>query len=258
MNDTFNYDPDSDQSYGIDRKDGQGCEARSLEFIDLLIDKSIKILKNKSYRPKIQDALRAIRLKEKVFKGSQNEKAFWNMLQELREEQAQIQNPESKSEPVDLESRIIDTIKSLYYQVNNGVLPVKTITDYFNYGKPDEIRLSDSRMGRMLSNMGFRKTRIANGRSAIFWDDQLLSNGFGVQPECGSLSERSGNPAEGGTSANNALSQAAPESCQTDPLDLRYTLPPPKSLPKEIISSDSKSSVSNVCNSLPDNNLKEK
>jgi len=181
------------------------------------------------------------------------------MIEELRHEELPKMYPESKPEPLDLESQIINTIKGLKFQVTNGALPVQTITDYFNYHKSNESRLSYSRLGRILSSMGFRKTRISNGRSAIFWDDHLLSNDSSVvQPECGSLLERSGNPAEGGASADNALSQAEPESCQTDPLDLRYTLPPAKSLPKEIIPSDSNSSVSNACNSLPDNDLKEK
>jgi len=394
MNNTFNSDLESDQSTDSDHKDSRDREARYLEFIELLIDKSIERLKRRTYRPKIQDALRAIRLKQKVFKDSEAEKSFWDMIEEVRQEELPKLYPESKPEPIDLESQIINTIKELEYQVTNGTLPVKTITDYFNYGKPDKSRLSYSRLGRILSALGFRKARTSNNCSAIFWDDQLLSdislgvqklasanpaNGGAsahsspeVQPECRSLLERSGNPANGGTSApaiggasadsspavqsecasllersgnpanggtsapakggasadsspavqsecasllersgnpaiggtsapakggasahsspavqsecasllergenpangvnriahtnggasaDDETSQAAPESCLTDPTEHRYTLPPPSNLPKGIDTSGSNSSVSNVCNSLPDNDLEEK
>jgi len=257
MNDTFNFDPEFDQSADSDHKDSRDREARYLEFIELLIDKSIKRLQRRSFRPKIQDALRAIRLKHKVFKDSEAEKSFWDMIEEVRQEELPKLYPESKPEPIDLESQIIDTIKGLKYQVTNGALPVKTITDYFNYGKSNESRLTYSRLGRILSTMGFRKTKTSNGCSAIFWDDQLLTNESPeVQPECGSLLERSGNPAEGGASADN--SPAVLETCLTDPTEKRYTLPSPSSLPKGEVTSGSNSSVSNVPNSLPDNGLEEK
>ena len=279
MNDTFDFNSDSDQSSDSDRKDSRDREARYLEFIELLIDKSIERLKRRTFRPKIQDALRAIRLKQKVFKDSQAEKSFWDMIEEVRQEELPKLYPESKPEPIDLESQIINTIKGLEYQVTNGTLPVKTITDYFNYGKPDKSRLSYSRLGRILSAMGFRKARTSNNCSAILWDDRLLldnspgvqklvgakrnpanggtsapANGGAsadsspvVQSACASLLERSENPANGGASA-----------CPADPTEKRYTLPPPSSLPEGIDTSGSNSSVSNVSNSLPDNDMEEK
>ena len=273
-----------DNSINSDSEQSQNREARYLEFIELLIDKSTERLKRKTYKPKIQDALRAIRLKHKVFKDSEAENALWNMIEKVRQEELPKMFPESAPEPLDLESQIINTIKGLEYQVTNGTLPVQTITDYFNYHKPNEIRLSYSRLGRILSAMGFRKTRISNGRSAIFWDDRLLSDDSpGVQKlasASGSLLERSGNPAEGGASASgsllersenpaegrasasdngmnrmvytdgeastdNEISQDASDSCQTDSTEGDAAI-------------SSNSSVSNVCNSLPDNDLREK
>jgi hypothetical protein len=230
MSDSFDFNPDSDQSADSDRKDSRDREARYLEFIELLIDKSIKRLQRRSYRPKIQDALRAIRLKHKVFKDSEAEKSFWDMIEEVRQEELPKLYPESKPEPLDLESQIIDTIKGLKYQVVNGTLTVKTITDHFNYRKSNEGRLSYSRLGRLLSGMGFRKTRTSNGCSAIFWDDQLLSN----------------------------ESPGVPESCQKGPAEDSPTLPTDSSSPKGEATTSSNSSVSNVRNFLPDNGLEEK
>ena len=228
MNHSIDLDPESNRR--ADSESNQNNEARYLEFIELLIDKSIKRLQRRSYRPKIQDALRAIRLKHKVFKDSESEKAFWDQIEEIRQEELPKLYPESKPEPLDLESQIINTIKGLKYQVVNGTLTVKTITDHFNYRKSNEGRLSYSRLGRLLSGMGFRKTRTSNGCSAIFWDDQLLSN----------------------------QSPGVPESCQKDPAEDSPTLPTDSSLPKEKVSTSSNSSVSNVRNFLPDNGLEEK
>jgi hypothetical protein len=228
------FDPGSDKSDDSDRKDSRDREARYLEFIELLIDKSIERLKRRSYKPKIQDALRAIRLKHKVFKDSEVEKLFWDMIEEVRQEELPKLYPESKPEPLDMESQIIHTIKGLKYQVVNGTLPVKTITDYFNYGKPNERRLTYSRLGRLLSCMGFRKTRTSNGCSAIFWDDQLLSNeSLGVQKLA---------------SAEINKSPGVPESHHMDPAEDSPTLPNDSSSPKGKAASGSNSSVSNVRN----------
>ncbi|MGB8657870.1 MAG: hypothetical protein WCE90_08825, partial [Candidatus Zixiibacteriota bacterium] len=165
MNHSIDLDPESNRR--AHSESSRSNDSRYLEFIELLIDKSIKRLQSKSYRPKIQDALRAIRLKHKVFKDSEAEKSFWDEIEAIRQEELPKMYPESKPEPLDLESQIIHTIKGLKYQVVNGTLTVKTITDYFNYGKSNERRLSYSRLGRLLSGMGFRKTRTSNGCSAI-------------------------------------------------------------------------------------------
>jgi hypothetical protein len=155
-----------------DDESSRSDDSRYLKFIELLIDKSIKRLQSKSYRPKIQDALRAIRLKHKVFKVSQAEKIFWQEIEAIRNQELPKLYPEP--EPLDLESQITETIRELKHHVTNGILPVKTITDTFNQGKSKQSQLTYSRLGRLLSAMGFRKTKTSNGSSAIIWDDQLL------------------------------------------------------------------------------------
>ncbi|MGB8657054.1 MAG: hypothetical protein WCE90_04625 [Candidatus Zixiibacteriota bacterium] len=240
MNHSFDFNPESDRSADSDRKDSRDREARYLEFIELLIDKSIKRLQRRSYRPKIQDALRAIRLKQKVFKSSEAEKSFWDEIEAIRQEELPKMYPESKPEPLDLESQIINTIKRLEYQVTNGTLPVKTITDYFNYGKSNQSRLTYSRFGRILSAMGFRKTRTSNGCSAILWDDQLISGKSpGVQEDCPK------DPAKGGASADISNLPGELETCPPDPVEVDA-------------STSINSSIPNVHNLLPESCLEEK
>jgi len=171
MNHSTDLDPESNRK--ADSESSRSEDSRYLKFIELLIDKSIKRLQSKSYKPKIQDALRAIRLKHKVFQASESEKIFWDEIEAIRQEELPKLYPEP--EPLDLESQITNTIAGLRYLVTNGILPVKTITDTFNQNRSKESQLTYSRLGRLLSTMGFRKAKTPNGCSAILWNDQLLT-----------------------------------------------------------------------------------
>jgi len=153
--------------------DPESCrreEPKDLKLLEILIDKSIKRLEEDSCEPKIQDALKAIRLKQKVVKTSEAEKIFWQEIGRIRREELSGSCPEP-IQPTDLEAQILNTIIGLKDQVKNGILPVKTITDTFNQGKSKESRLTYHRIGRLLSTMGFRKAKTQNGFSAIIWDD---------------------------------------------------------------------------------------
>jgi hypothetical protein len=174
-------------SNDADFEQSQIPDSRYLEFIELLIDKSIKRLKSKSYKPKIQDALRAIRLKHKVFKDSEversethrAEKTFWQEIESMRNEVLSDFDPEC--DPVDFRMQITRTIIGLKPLVTNGILPIKTITDAFNRKRSQESQSQDpklkftyARIGRILSNLGFQKAKTPNGCSAIIWDEKLL------------------------------------------------------------------------------------
>ena len=145
-------------------------DSRYLKFIELLIDKSTKSLESESFKPRIQDALIAIRLKDKVFKTSEGEKNFWKSIDEMKREMWEEEQPPTDS----LESEIKSTILELKDQVENGALPVKSITDTFNQDRSQESQLTYHRVGRILSDMGFRKVRTNTGSYAILWDDNLL------------------------------------------------------------------------------------
>ena len=161
-------------------------DSAQLKFLKTLIDKLIKRLEDDSYKPKVQDALKAIQLQQKVAKKSQAEKIFWDEIEAIRQEELPKLYPE---EAVSLESQIQNTIIGLKHLVKNGILPVKIITDLktqnsgtFNQGRSKESQSQDPefgltyrRIGGLLSSMGFRKAKTHAGTYAILWDDKLLS-----------------------------------------------------------------------------------
>jgi len=150
----------------------EGQSSTQLKFLKTLIDKLIKRLEEDSYKPKVQDALKAIQLQQKVAKTSEAEKIFWDEIEAIRQEELPKLYPE---EAVSLESQIQNTIIGLKHLVKNGILPVKIITDTFNQGRSKESQLTYRRIGGLLSSMGFRKAKTHAGTYAILWDDNLLS-----------------------------------------------------------------------------------
>ena len=173
--DTDSQDPNSDDEKVVDPEFYQREEPKDLKLLEILIDKSIKRLEDNSCEPRIQDALKAIQLKQKVVKTSEAEKIFWQEIEAIRSEELPKLYPES-IEPNHLESQILKTIIGLKDQVKNGILPVKTITDAFNQGKSKESQLTYPRIGRILSTMGFRKAKTGSGASAILWEEDFIFN----------------------------------------------------------------------------------
>lgn len=167
----MNHLIDTDDKEVEDPELHQGEDPALLKFLETLIDKSIKRLEDKSFKPKVQDALKAIQLKQKIAKTSEAEKIFWQEIEAIRRDELIKLYPE----PISLEAQILSTIIGLKQQVKNGILPVKTITDTFNQGKSKESQLTYHRIGRLLSSMGFRKAKTQTGTYAILWDDNLLS-----------------------------------------------------------------------------------
>ena len=158
----------------VDPEFCQKEDPKDLKLLEILIDKSIKRLQENSCEPRIQDALKAIQLKQKVVKTSEAEKIFWQEIEAIRREELPKLYPEP-IEPISPEARLLKTIIGLKHQVKNGILPLKTIADAFNQGRSIESRLSYHRIARLLSAIGFRKVKTHGGYSAIIWDDKLLS-----------------------------------------------------------------------------------
>jgi hypothetical protein len=147
-------------------------EPNDLKLVEILIDKIIKRLEENSFEPKVQDALKAIQLKQKLVKTSEPEKTFWQLIDNIStSEQQRLKNLESKTE--NLRAQILRTIIRLQYEVKNGMLPVKTITDAYNQEKSEECHLTYQRIGRLLSTMGFQKARAKNN-SAILWNEEQI------------------------------------------------------------------------------------
>jgi len=140
------------------------------KFLEKLLDKLVKKMNEDSYKPRVQDLLKIIQLTRNVAKTS-DQKSFWDMIEEVRQEELPKMYPDENS----LESLIKAAIYSLRFEVKNGIVSVKAITDAYNLGRSEETRLTSSRIGRLLNRMGFAKARTSNGCSAIFWNDNLLS-----------------------------------------------------------------------------------
>ncbi len=177
MNRPIDTDPESSRELNAEHRRSVNAEHRRsedsklLHLLEVLIDKIIMKLQNNSFEPKVQDALRAIQLKQKVVKTSEAERIFWQEIDAIRTSEL----TRFYAQPFNLENQIQTTILGLKDQVRNGILPVKTITDAFNQGKSEQARFSYHRIGRLLSTMGFRKGKTPNGCSAIIWDDRILS-----------------------------------------------------------------------------------
>jgi hypothetical protein len=74
-----------------------------------------------------------------------------------------------------LEAQILRIIKGLESKIEKGILPVKLITDTINIGRDEKYKYSYSRIGKVLSSLGFEKAKTGDGASAIIWNEQLLS-----------------------------------------------------------------------------------
>lgn len=74
-----------------------------------------------------------------------------------------------------LEAQILNALMSLKDQVAHGILPVKAITDRFNEGKHEKIKVTYQRIGRRLTAMGFKKARGDDGAAVVLWDDDMIT-----------------------------------------------------------------------------------
>jgi hypothetical protein len=140
------------------------------KFLEKLIDKLFRKMDDDSYKPRVNDLLKIIQLTREVAKKAES-KSFWDMIEQARQEELPKMYPDENS----LESLIKGAIYSLRFEVTNGIVSVKAITDAYNLGRSEETRLTYQRMGRLLNKMGFVKARTSNGASAILYNDHLLS-----------------------------------------------------------------------------------
>ena len=183
MNGPIDANPESSASTSLSTlssSKGRREEPDDLKLVETLIDKIVKRLEENSFQPKVHDVLKAIQLKQKLSeaksrglaKTSEAEKTFWQEIDEIRtSELERLQNLESKTD--DLQAQILRTIMRLKYEVKNGMLPVKTITDALNQEKSREHRFTYQRIGRLLTTMGFQKARAGNN-SAILWNEDQI------------------------------------------------------------------------------------
>jgi hypothetical protein len=58
-----------------------------LRLLEMLINKFIEKLEKNGFEPKVQDALKAIQLKQKLAETSEAEKVFWDLIDQLRKQE---------------------------------------------------------------------------------------------------------------------------------------------------------------------------
>jgi hypothetical protein len=93
-----------------------------------------------------------------------------------------------------LEAQILLVMDSLKDKVEGGILPVKTITEAFNDGKPESAHLTWHRIGRKLWGLGFDKGSTGKGASAVVWNEEKFvkiytAYGLGKTSEMSETSE---------------------------------------------------------------------
>jgi len=90
---------DTDDEKAVASEFSRREEPNDLKLVEILIDKIIKRLEENSFEPKVQDALKAIQLKQKLVKTSEAEKTFWQQIDDIsRSEQLRMKNLESQTE----------------------------------------------------------------------------------------------------------------------------------------------------------------
>ncbi|MCK4223926.1 MAG: hypothetical protein KAX39_02020 [candidate division Zixibacteria bacterium] len=68
-------------------KKANNQQISDLRLLEMLINKFIEKLEKNGFEPKVQDALRAIQLKQKLAQTSEAEKIFWELIDQLRKEE---------------------------------------------------------------------------------------------------------------------------------------------------------------------------
>ena len=58
-----------------------------LSLLEMFINKFIEELEKNGFVPKVQDALKAIQLKQKLAETSEAEKVFWDLIDQLRKQE---------------------------------------------------------------------------------------------------------------------------------------------------------------------------
>jgi hypothetical protein len=93
-------------------------------------------------------------------------------------------------EKATIEAEVVKAVLACKEQVDAGKLTIQAITNEFNLGKPEKQQWKSESIGRRLKQMGFSKTRITHGLTAIVFDESLveyLSRRYGYTPENPSL-----------------------------------------------------------------------
>jgi len=143
----------------------------------------------------------------------EREQAFLALVREL-EQQTLIEKADT------LEAELLRTVASLEHLVKGGLLPNKLIADTYNKERPERTKVSYTKVGKRLSALGFEKAVLADGASAIRWDqdkNQRLCEKYGLR----NVSDPSVSSAQrNGSTAGSEASDGLPRTLEPpDPLN---------------------------------------
>jgi len=96
---------------------------------------------------------------------------------------SQIQAERKEQQSDSYEARLLTAIISLEDEIDDGLLPIQSITDRFNVSVKERFQASTKTIGWRLKSLGFMKRRRNNGM-LIEWDEKLiikLSERFGLK-----------------------------------------------------------------------------
>lgn len=146
----------------------------------------------KPARGRLGDICRHLRQLVRLI-SPRREEEFMDLVRE-----AQRHRTVEKSET--LEAQLLLVVSRLEGKMKNGNLPVKAVTEEVNTGKREREQLTPQRVGRVLSSLGFEKTKTGNGSSAILFDRVQLGvimRSYGLAPGVAGVSDGPQTPPEG-------------------------------------------------------------
>jgi hypothetical protein len=88
---------------------------------------------------------------------------------------SQLQRERLEDRAETLEGALLRILDGLRYQVADGLLPVRLVTEALNEGRADKDRISDQKVGVRLRSLGFRKGERRREGTTIQWDEDVLA-----------------------------------------------------------------------------------
>ena len=73
-----------------------------------------------------------------------------------------------------LDAKVVEAVATCSHLVESGKFLVSDVTLEFNRGLPEKEQKSDRSIGRLLTRLGFKSTRVTGGKRARRWDEERL------------------------------------------------------------------------------------
>ena len=77
-------------------------------------------------------------------------------------------------EQVSIEAKVFEAILNSEDQVQTGKLSIRTVTEKFNLGLPENEQTTVWFISRRVSALGFEKCRLTGGLTGFYWDADLV------------------------------------------------------------------------------------